>query len=165
MPHRFDPDDRRDRLSGPPADHSRPRARPSGPRLRATGVGGACPAGAEIVGGDPFSAGQLAAAFARDTLVHLIGTPRPSPAKAQQFLDVDLASIRAAATPRSAHRTHRLRERGASGADDACVHRGARAGRSAGARDRHSGNDSSALVRAGARSLVAVCAAAVLLAL
>ena len=55
-------------------------------------------AGAEVVRGDPFSTDQLAAVLSPgDTLVHLIGTPRPSPAKAQQFLDVDLASIRAAA--------------------------------------------------------------------
>lgn len=54
--------------------------------------------GARIVAGDPFSTWQLASVMAPgDTLVHLIGTPRPSPAKAQQFLDVDLASIRAAA--------------------------------------------------------------------
>ena len=31
-----------------------------------------------------------------DTFVHLIGTPHPSPAKAQQFRDVDLVSIRVA---------------------------------------------------------------------
>jgi uncharacterized protein YbjT (DUF2867 family) len=56
------------------------------------------PPGADVVVGDPFSSDQLAAALSpRDTLVHLIGTPRPSPAKAKQFLDVDLASIRAAA--------------------------------------------------------------------
>lgn len=56
------------------------------------------PAGVEVVRGDPFSADRLAAALSpADTLVHLLGTPRPSPAKAQQFLDVDLASIRAAA--------------------------------------------------------------------
>jgi nucleoside-diphosphate-sugar epimerase len=55
-------------------------------------------AGAAIITGDPFSPEQLAAVLSPDdTLVHLIGTPRPSPAKAQQFLDVDLASIRAAA--------------------------------------------------------------------
>ena len=47
----------------------------------------AWPAGAEVVSGDPFSTDQLAAALSPgDTLVHLIGTPRPSPAKAQQFL-------------------------------------------------------------------------------
>src|SRR5262245_61035441 len=55
-------------------------------------------AGARVVTGDPFSSSQLTAAMSPgQTLVHLIGTPRPSPAKAQQFLDVDLASIRAAA--------------------------------------------------------------------
>lgn len=32
-----------------------------------------------------------------DTFVHLIGTPHPSPAKAKQFQDVDLVSIRVAA--------------------------------------------------------------------
>ena len=52
------------------------------------------PPGAEVTTGDPFAIDALAPAV---TLVHLIGTPRPSPAKAQQFLDVDLASIRAAA--------------------------------------------------------------------
>jgi uncharacterized protein YbjT (DUF2867 family) len=56
------------------------------------------PAGVEICAGDPFSVDALAAALSSDsTLVHLIGTPRPSPAKARQFLDVDLASIRTAA--------------------------------------------------------------------
>jgi len=54
--------------------------------------------GAEVIVGDPFSVDALAPALsAHDTLVPLIGTPRPSPRKAQQFLDVDLASIRAAA--------------------------------------------------------------------
>jgi uncharacterized protein YbjT (DUF2867 family) len=49
------------------------------------------------VTGDPFSGDQLTQALSpNDTLVHLIGTPRPSPAKAQQFLEVDLASIRVA---------------------------------------------------------------------
>jgi uncharacterized protein YbjT (DUF2867 family) len=57
------------------------------------------PAGAAVAIGDPFVEDHLTAALAPgDTLVHLIGTPRPSPAKAQQFLDVDLASIRTAAS-------------------------------------------------------------------
>lgn len=56
------------------------------------------PRGAEVVAGDPFSSEQLAGALTpAHTLVHLIGTPRPSPAKARQFVSVDLASIRAAA--------------------------------------------------------------------
>ena len=54
--------------------------------------------GARVVQGNPFSSDEIVAACrAGDTLVHLIGTPRPSPAKAKQFLDIDLASIRAAA--------------------------------------------------------------------
>ena len=54
--------------------------------------------GAKVIAGNPFSSDELARACTPgDTLVHLIGTPKPSPAKAQQFLDVDLASARAAA--------------------------------------------------------------------
>jgi uncharacterized protein YbjT (DUF2867 family) len=54
--------------------------------------------GARVVTGDPFSSDELArACSAGDTIVHLIGTPRPNPSKAQQFLDVDLASARVAA--------------------------------------------------------------------
>ncbi len=55
--------------------------------------------GVTVVVGDVLSADHLAAAMSPDdTLVHLIGTPRPGPGKAQQFIDVDLASIRAAST-------------------------------------------------------------------
>ena len=54
------------------------------------------PAGVEIALGDALAARDLTAASSPgDTLVHLVGTPRPSPAKAQQFQDVDLPSIRA----------------------------------------------------------------------
>jgi uncharacterized protein YbjT (DUF2867 family) len=54
-------------------------------------------AGVPVVVGDPFSVDDLTMSLrGDDTLVHLLGTPRPSPRKAQQFLDVDLASIRAA---------------------------------------------------------------------
>jgi uncharacterized protein YbjT (DUF2867 family) len=54
------------------------------------------PAGVEIATGDALAVGDLTAAMSPgDTLVHLVGTPRPSPAKAQQFQDVDLPSIRA----------------------------------------------------------------------
>jgi len=56
------------------------------------------PAGIAAVTGDVFAPADVAGALsAGDTLVHLVGTPRPSPVKAQQFLEVDLASIRAAA--------------------------------------------------------------------
>jgi hypothetical protein len=54
--------------------------------------------GARVVTGNPFVSDELAGACTEgDTLVHLIGTPRPNPSKAQQFLEVDLASTRAAA--------------------------------------------------------------------
>ncbi len=37
-----------------------------------------------------------------DTLVHLVGTPHPSPRKAEEFLSVDLASVRTCAAPPAA---------------------------------------------------------------
>ena len=56
------------------------------------------PACAEGVAGDALDAASLAQALrADDTVVHLVGAPHPNPAKAQQFLDVDLASARALA--------------------------------------------------------------------
>jgi uncharacterized protein YbjT (DUF2867 family) len=56
------------------------------------------PAGAERVVGDALSAASIASALrAGDTLVHLVGTPHPSPSKAAEFLRVDLGSARAAA--------------------------------------------------------------------
>jgi uncharacterized protein YbjT (DUF2867 family) len=65
------------------------------------------PAGVEIVTGNPLSTADVSAALAgADTLVHLVGVPKPSPAKAQQFREIDLVSIQAAvaaaavATPR-----------------------------------------------------------------
>ena len=52
--------------------------------------------GAEPVLGDALSATSIAAAAVDGgTLVHLVGTPHPSPAKAVAFESVDLASIRA----------------------------------------------------------------------
>jgi uncharacterized protein YbjT (DUF2867 family) len=54
-------------------------------------------AGCEAVVGNVLDSASYAAGVPpADTLVHLVGTPRPSPAKAQQFIDVDLASVRAA---------------------------------------------------------------------
>lgn len=54
------------------------------------------PAGAEAVTGNALQADSFAAAIERgSTLVHLIGTPHPSPAKAAEFRRVDLASIQA----------------------------------------------------------------------
>jgi uncharacterized protein YbjT (DUF2867 family) len=53
-------------------------------------------AGAEPFLGNPLNAESIRAAITEiDTLVHLVGVPKPSPAKAKQFRDIDLASIRA----------------------------------------------------------------------
>jgi uncharacterized protein YbjT (DUF2867 family) len=54
------------------------------------------PAGAEPVVGDALRSETFRTAVsASDTLVHLVGTPRPSPAKAAEFRSVDLVSVRA----------------------------------------------------------------------
>jgi uncharacterized protein YbjT (DUF2867 family) len=54
------------------------------------------PAGVDVVLGDALQADTFAQAMApADTVVHLVGTPRPSPLKATQFQAVDLVSIRA----------------------------------------------------------------------
>ena len=55
------------------------------------------PAGAEVVMGEALEAQSFAAGIApADTLVHLVGTPHPSPAKAASFRAVDLPSACAA---------------------------------------------------------------------
>jgi nucleoside-diphosphate-sugar epimerase len=57
---------------------------------------GHVPDGATAVVGDALDeASVLAALKTDDSVVHLIGTPHPSPAKAKQFEQIDLASIRA----------------------------------------------------------------------
>jgi uncharacterized protein YbjT (DUF2867 family) len=48
----------------------------------------------DALDGESFAGGVAPA----DTLVHLVGTPRPSPAKAAEFRAVDLPSIRASVT-------------------------------------------------------------------
>jgi uncharacterized protein YbjT (DUF2867 family) len=64
--------------------------------LARPGSEGSLPAGVEVVLGDALRAETFADAIApADTVVHLVGTPRPSPLKAAQFQAVDLASIRA----------------------------------------------------------------------
>jgi uncharacterized protein YbjT (DUF2867 family) len=64
------------------------------------------PHGAAVVIGDALDAASVASALhPEDTLVHLVGTPHPSPAKAAEFERIDLASIEAsvaAATQRGA---------------------------------------------------------------
>lgn len=58
---------------------------------------GRLPAGAEAVAGDALDAASFATLVPpADTLVHLVGTPHPSPLKARQFREVDLVSVRAA---------------------------------------------------------------------
>jgi uncharacterized protein YbjT (DUF2867 family) len=54
------------------------------------------PRGCEAVAGDPLDGPSFAAAVPpSDTFVQLVGVPRPSPAKARQFREIDLASGRA----------------------------------------------------------------------
>ncbi len=54
------------------------------------------PAGATPHAGDALDAATFAAAIPRGaTVVHLVGTPHPSPSKAAEFERVDLQSIRA----------------------------------------------------------------------
>jgi uncharacterized protein YbjT (DUF2867 family) len=66
------------------------------------------PAGCTAVPGDALDRSTFAGRLrAGDTFVQLVGTPRPSPAKAREFEAVDLASMResvaAAAAARVAH--------------------------------------------------------------
>ena len=76
-----------------------PRLLERGHRVRALARAGSenkVPAGATPVTGDALVAESVAGALrAGDTLVHLVGTPHPSPRKAAEFERVDLASIRA----------------------------------------------------------------------
>jgi uncharacterized protein YbjT (DUF2867 family) len=58
---------------------------------------GRVPAGATAVVGDALDAATYTSALtASDTLVHLVGTPHPSPSKSAEFQRVDGPSIRAA---------------------------------------------------------------------
>jgi uncharacterized protein YbjT (DUF2867 family) len=54
------------------------------------------PAGCEAVAGDPLDVSSFKESVApSDTFVQLVGVPRPSPAKARQFREIDLVSGRA----------------------------------------------------------------------
>jgi uncharacterized protein YbjT (DUF2867 family) len=67
--------------------------------LTRAGSTGRVPAGAAAVIGDALDAESFQHEVrAGDTLVHLVGTPHPSPAKAAEFRAVDLPSIRASVT-------------------------------------------------------------------
>ena len=60
------------------------------------GSEGKLPAGCEPVAGDPLDEASFAGAVGpSDTFVQLVGVPRPSPAKARQFREIDLVSGRA----------------------------------------------------------------------
>lgn len=76
-----------------------PRLLERGHRVRAlarAGSEGKVPTGATPVTGDALVAESVETALRTgDTLVHLVGTPHPSPRKAAEFERVDLASIRA----------------------------------------------------------------------
>jgi len=71
-----------------------------GHRVRALvrpGSEGKLPAAAEAISGNALDSSAWAAQVApADTLVHLVGTPHPSPSKAAEFQAVDLPSINAA---------------------------------------------------------------------
>ena len=63
--------------------------------LARAGSLGRVPKGATPVVGDALSAESIGAALRPgDTVIHLVGTPHPSPTKADQFDRVDLMSIR-----------------------------------------------------------------------
>lgn len=67
------------------------------------------PGGAEAVVGDALDPADVAAALPDGaTLVHLVGTPHPSPAKAPEFERVDLASIRASVRAAAARGVRQL---------------------------------------------------------
>src|SRR6185503_5019092 len=113
-------------------------------------------AGAEPVVGDALDASSYVPTLTRDdTLVHLVGTAHPSPAKAAEFQRVDLPSIQAAVSAARSACPSRLCQRGAPGSDDARLHssQGRRRSRDR-ARPSH-GNRASSVVCARPRSLVA----------
>jgi uncharacterized protein YbjT (DUF2867 family) len=61
------------------------------------------PAGCEAVAGDPLDASSFVdRVLPSDTFVQLVGVPRPSPAKARQFREIDLVSGRASVAAASA---------------------------------------------------------------
>ncbi len=63
------------------------------------GSDGRLPSRAVPVTGDALEAASFVAAIPKQaTVVHLVGTPHPSPSKAAEFQRVDLGSIRATAT-------------------------------------------------------------------
>ncbi|MDZ7269126.1 MAG: NAD(P)H-binding protein [candidate division KSB1 bacterium] len=82
--------------------HLVPQLQQRGHAVRALvrpGAQGRLPAGCETVVGDALRANSFGACVPpADTFVHLVGVPRPGPAKARLFRTVDLASVQAAVT-------------------------------------------------------------------
>lgn len=69
------------------------------------GSEGKLPAGVEAAVGDPLDEASFAACVGpSDTFVQLVGVPRPSPAKARQFREIDLVSARASVSAARAAR-------------------------------------------------------------
>ncbi len=67
------------------------------------------PPGASSIVGNALDAASFADAIPpASTVVHLVGTPHPSPAKAAEFLSIDLASIRATTAAASRARAGHL---------------------------------------------------------
>ena len=61
------------------------------------------PAGCEAIVGDPLRAVTFAPAIApAETFVQMVGVPHPSPAKAKQFREIDLVSVRESVAAASA---------------------------------------------------------------
>ena len=91
--------------------HVTPRLLERGHQVRSLvreGSESKAPSGAAVVIGDPFDRSTFEKSIApADTLLQLVGVPRPSPAKAKQFIDIDLRSakesIAAARAARIAH--------------------------------------------------------------
>lgn len=77
-----------------------PQLQSRGHRVRAlvrAGSEAKLPRGVEAVVGDPLRAEEIAAALPGiDSVVHLVGVPKPSPLKARQFRAIDLVSVQAA---------------------------------------------------------------------
>jgi uncharacterized protein YbjT (DUF2867 family) len=91
--------------------HVAPRLLARGHQVRALvrrGSESRAPAGAAVVAGDPLDRSSFADAIRpADTFLQLVGVPRPSPAKAKQFIDIDLQSARESiAAARSAAIAH-----------------------------------------------------------
>jgi uncharacterized protein YbjT (DUF2867 family) len=82
-----------------------PRLLARGHRVRALARPGAeerLPSGCDVRTGNALDPTTFASAVApADTFVQLVGTPHPSPAKAKEFVAVDLASVQASVTAAS----------------------------------------------------------------